>query len=218
MTSEELERAALWNSLCHLGSYCKLKLRLNQYDILQQLQFYQNLWVRHNEIKDPHNNRWALPITSASGEITDTRHLGSFGYMKHTHNIEFSERDFITPTELYLKIPSVKNLVDMFYPDIGRVHFIRLDRGGFFPPHRDFKGMSPEYFRLISVFGNCSPENYAFILDGKLVYAEPEWVYFSNVQLDHCAFSFSNSVYYLILTVKLTDRTHDIIMNNTMNL
>lgn len=218
MTNINLERAALWNSLCNLGSHTKLKLRLNQQEILNHLQYYKDKWVRQNAVKDPHNNRWALPITSASGSVTDTMHLSSFGYMKNQQGIEYNESDFSKPTELYHDISCIKNLVDIFYPDIGRIHFLRLDRGGFFPPHRDFKGVSPEYLRLISVFGNCSPENYAFILNGKLIYAEPEWLYFSNVQLDHCAFSFSNSVYYLILTVKLTDRTHDIIMNNTMNL
>lgn len=217
MTHDEIERATLWNSLCHLGDYVKLKGQIDHYQVVEQLKQFDDKWVRQNGLKDPTNNRWALPITSHSGSVDDNVHLGSFGYMQNEQQIEMKEENFITPTEVYHAIPEIKKLVDMFSPDIGRVHVVRVDRGGFFPPHRDFQGLSPEYLRLLVVFGRCSPENYAQIVDGRLIYPEPGWLYFSNVQLDHSVFSFSDGLYSLILTVKLNQRTHDIIMKNTMN-
>lgn len=217
MTHEELERAALWNSLCHLGNYVKLKWQINSHEVEKQLAQFDDKWVRQNGLKDPTNNRWALPITSNSGSVDDTIHLGSFGHMKNALKVEMKESNFVTPTEVYHAIPELGKLVDLFDPDIGRVHLLRVDRGGFFPPHRDFQGTSPEYLRLLCVFGKCSPENYAQIVDGQLIYPESGWLYFANVQLDHSVFSFSDGLYCLILTVKLNQRTHDIIMSNTMN-
>jgi len=54
------------------------------------------------------------------------------------------------------------------------------------------------------------------LIDGKAVYPEPGWVYFINFQKDHSVFSFSDNLHSLILTVKLNERTHSLIMNNTM--
>jgi len=217
MTHEDLKRAALWNGLLNMGCYVKTKWRIDSHTVEQQLSQFKDNWCPYNAKKDIVNNRWGLPVTSYTGDIMDNYHLNSFGYMQNYHNIEMKEENFTTPTAVYNAIPDIKNLVDIFLPDIGRVHVLRIDKGGFFPPHRDFIGVSPEYFRLLTVFGRCSPENYGQIVDGELIYPESGWMYFVNTQLDHSVFSFSDNLYCLILTVKLNQRTFDLIMKNTMN-
>lgn len=217
MTNEELERSALWHGLLGMGSYVKTKWRIDPHVVESQLEKFKDNWCPYNAKKDSVNNRWGLPVTSHTGDVMDNYHLNSFGYMQKYHDIEMKEENFTTPTEVYHSVPDIKNLVDVFAPDIGRVHVLRIDRGGFFPPHRDFADISPEYFRLLTVFGRCSPENYAQIVDGRLIYPEPGWTYFVNTQLDHSVFSFSDNLYCLILTVKLNERTADLILKNTMN-
>lgn len=217
MTNDELIRSALWNGLINMGNYVKTKWQINPDGVEQQLSQFKDNWCPYNSKKDTVNNRWGLPVTSHTGDVMDNYHLNSFGYMQNYHNVEMKEENFTTPTDVYNAIPDIKKLVDTFAPDIGRVHVLRIDKGGFFPPHRDFTGVSPEYFRLLTVFGKCSPENYAQIVDGKLIYPEAGWTYFVNTQLDHSVFSFSDNLYCLILTVKLNQRTFDLIMNNTMN-
>lgn len=212
----ELERALLWNSLVNLGKKVKTKWHFDYTQVEQQLTQFSNNWCPYNGKKDTVNNRWGLPVTSQSGDVMDNYHLNSFGYMKKYHSTELSEDNFKTPTVVCDSIIEVKKLIDVFSPDIGRVHFLRIDKGGYFPPHRDFHGLSPEYFRLVSIFGRNSPENYGFILDGELIYPESGYLYFMNTQLDHSLFSFSDNLYALILTVKLNERTHGLIMNNTM--
>lgn len=217
MDNTTIERALLWQSLINLGSFTKLKYNVNDHEIVDQLKKFEQNWCPYNIKKDEHNNRWGLPITSHSGDIMDNCHLNSFGYMQKYHDLELKEENFKTPTAVYHQIPELKKLIDIFYPDIGRVHLLRVDQGGFFPPHRDFVGYAPEYFRLLMVFGKCKPENYVHLLDGKPVYADRGFLYLVNFQLDHSVFSFTDGLYALILTVKLTQRTHDIIVNNTMN-
>lgn len=216
MTSEEIERGLMWQSLTNLGQTAKLKFNFDPHSVERQLELFKDNWCPYNQKKDTHNNRWGLPLTSHSGDVMDNYHLNSFGYMQKYHDTEMKEENFTTPTAVYHKIPELKNLVDTFAPDIGRVHILRVDKGGFFPPHRDFHGISPEYFRLITVFGRCSPENYVQMIDGKPMYPEAGWTYFVNTQLDHSVFSFSNNLYCLILTVKLNERTHELIIKNTM--
>ena len=211
------ERALIWNSLCNMGQTMKLKWKINEHEVLEQLEQFKNNWCPYNVKKDTHNNRWGLPITSHTGDVMDNYHLNSFGYMQKYHDVEMKEENFTTPTEVYNKVPELAKLVDAFKPDIGRVHLLRVDKGGFFPPHRDFPGVGPEWMRLLMVFGKCKPENFVHMLDGKPVYPDPGYLYFVNFQLDHSVFSFSDGLYALILTVKVNQRTHDLIINNTMN-
>lgn len=218
MTPEEIERSLLFNSLCNLGQFSKLKISVNPYQLEKDLVQFENNWCPYNIKKDIHNNRWGLPITSHSGDVMDNYHLNSFGYMKQYHDVELTEDNFKTPTQVYYALPEIKNIVDMFAPDIGRVHFLKIGAGGYFPPHRDHKGMAPEYIRLIMNFGKCKPENFVQMIDGKAVYYDPGFFYFVNFQLEHSVFSFSDYVYAMILSVKLNQRTHDTIFNNLMHL
>ena len=211
------ERALIWNTLCNMGNTIKLKWKINEHEVIEQLEQFKDNWCPYNVKKDANNNRWGLPITSHSGDVMDNYHLNSFGYMQKYHDVEMKEENFTTPTKVYNKIPELAKLVDAFAPDIGRVHLLRVDQGGFFPPHRDFPGVGPEWMRLLCVFGKCKPENFVHMLDGKPMYPDPGYLYFVNFQLDHSVFSFSDGLYALILTVKVNDRVHDLIINNTMN-
>ena len=216
MTQEEIERQQYWSSLCNLGSYVKMNLYINEHEVKDQLKEFENNWCPYNVKKDTVNNRWGLPLTSHSGDVMDNYHLNSFGYMQRYHNVEMREENFITPTEVYHKIPELAKLVDIFSPDIGRVHLLRVDKGGFFPPHRDFPGVAPEYVRLLLVFGNCSDFNYVQLLHDQVFRPERCHLYFVNFQLNHSVFSFSDNLYSLILTVKLNKRTHDLIVKHSM--
>lgn len=216
LTNEQIERGLYWNSLCNLGSYAKLKIKFDEGSVINGLEEFKNNWTPYNQKKDTVNNRWGLPITSSNGDVMDNFHLNSFGYMQKYHSVDMKEENFRTPTQVYHSIPELANLVNMFDPDIGRIHLLRMDKGGFFPPHRDFSGVAPEYFRLLAVFGNCSEFNYVHLLHDQIFRPDRATLYFVNFQLNHSVFSFSDNLYALILTVKLNKRTHDFIIKNCM--
>lgn len=213
----DIERALLWNSLCNMGNIVKLKLNFNGDSVLQKLGQFENNWCPYNVKKDKVNNRWGLPLTSHTGDVNDNYHLNSFGYMQKYHDVEMKEENFNTPTKVYSELTEIADIIELFRPDIGRVHLLRVDQGGFFPPHRDFPGPDPEHFRLLAVFGKSKPENYVHLLDGKTFYPEPGFLYFVNFQLDHSVFSFSDGLHALILTVKVNQRTHDLIIKHAVS-
>jgi hypothetical protein len=215
MTNEEIERGLIWNSLCNMGNVVKLRFNFDSVKTLEQLKEFEDNWCPYNVKKDVVNNRWGLPLTSHSGDILDNYHLNSFGYMQKYHNVEMKEDNFNTPTSAYHALTELSPIIDKFRPNIGRVHLLRLDQGGFFPPHRDFVDPAPEYVRLLAVFGKCRSENYVQLVDGKAIYPDPGFLYFINFQLDHSVFSFSDGLHSLILTVKLNKDTYNIIRNNT---
>jgi hypothetical protein len=113
-------------------------------------------------------------------------------------------------------LPEIKKIGDVF-PDIGRVHILRIGKGGYFPPHRDFPQLHPDYIRLSAVFGKAKPENYCMLYDSKPFYHDPGFLYFNNYQKDHSLFSFSDYVYVLILTVKLNEDTYNKIVKHSMS-
>jgi hypothetical protein len=213
MNSDIIDRALLWDNLVKTAPFRKLNISILQDEVIQQLVEFQDNWCPYNIKKDKNNNRWGLPITSHSGDVMDNYHLNSFGYMQKYHNTLLQESDFTTPTEVYYKIPELRKLVDLFNPDIGRVHLLRVDTGGYFPPHRDFQGIAPEYFRICCVFGNCKNTDYVQILGQKPFYPDAGDVYFVNFQISHSVISFTDNLYNLILTVKLNQRTHDILLS-----
>jgi hypothetical protein len=217
MTHEEIERGMLFNSLANIGEFIKLKMYADPVKLEQDLEQFKDNWCPYNVKKDSHNNRWGLPVTSHTGDVMDNYHLNSFGYMQQYHDVEMKEENFNIPTQVYNALPQIQPIIDMFKPDIGRVHFLRIGAGGFFPPHIDHFGACPDYVRLITVFGKCKPENFVQLIDGKPTYFDPGYFYWANFQREHSVFSFSDHVYSLILTVKLTQRTHDIILKNGMN-
>ena len=217
MDNQQQERALLWNSLCNMGDMVKLKLKVDGHSLVQQLEKFEDNWCPYNQNKDTHNNRWGLPVTSHTGDVAENWHLNSFGHMQRYHDVKMKEEDFTTPTEVYKAIPQLASLVDIFAPDLGRVHLLRVDAGGFFPPHRDYPGAGPEYFRLLCTFGKAQPENYAHILDKQLIYPDPEYVHFINFQKEHSVFSYTDGLHSLILTVKLNQRTHDLIIKHSMS-
>lgn len=216
MTNEQIERQLLWSSLTNLGSYSKLNLFIDENQVLKDIEPYKEHWVPYNSKKDIVNNRWGLPITSHTGKVSDNMHLNSFGYMQREMGIELKEENFNLPTEVYHNCNEIKRLVDIFIPHIGRVHLLRVDQGGFFPPHRDMPGLAPEYFRLTCMFGNCSDFNYSMHLHDNIFRPERNHLYFVNYQQNHNVFSFSNNLYILLITVKLNQETHDLIIKHSM--
>lgn len=206
----------IYQSLCSLGDNLKLKLNIDTHSVINKLDEFQYNWVPYNQKKDSSNNRYALPLTSHTGNIDDTMHLNSFGYAKRNLDIELREDNFNTYTPILEKLPEIKTIVDLF-PDIGRVHLLRIGHGGYFPPHRDFPQLHPDYIRLTCVFGKAKPENYCLLYDGKPFYHDPGFFYFNNYQKDHSLFSFSDYVYVVVLTVKLNEDTFNKLIKYSMS-
>lgn len=206
-----------YNSLCLMGDNTKLKLHIDTHSILEKLSKFDNYWVPYNQKKDTINNRYGLALTSSTGSISDTVHLNSFGYSQRHLAETMSESNFILYTEAMYELTEIKEKVDLFAPDIGRVHLLRIDKGGFFPPHRDFPKLDPEYVRLTCVFGKANSENYCLLYDGKPFYHDPGYLYFNNYQKDHSLFSFSDGVYILVITVKLNSTTYEKIVKYMMS-
>ncbi len=159
-------------------------------------------WRQYNTYKQGYN-RYGLSLTSLDGGYSGVPDLESLSeYYKDTGKLYY-DKDFTTRTPLSYEIPEVSELCDFFGDSLCRSHFLRLDKGGFFPPHRDHDWHLPnDVFRIIVPFYNFHSCHMSWIFDGKVVELREGTTYFMNTTKAHSLFSYVDNCTMLVLNVK----------------
>jgi|TARA_B110000240_G_scaffold83107_1_gene94671 hypothetical protein len=181
----------LYSTLTRFGSYYPLKLTFNVNSIIEELNNNFN-WVQYNPRKNI--DREGLSITSLDGGMTGRPDLDSLHeYYKKT-GIDLDEPDFNTKTPVY---PLFSKWLDPFEKYLGRTHVIRLNSGGYFPPHRDNKMSSIPSFRLFL------PLNYGngryFLLEDSKMHFENGKMYFIDTAKMHTLFNANETPFYFVV-------------------
>lgn len=155
-------------------------------------------------IYQPHKpgyNRYGLSVTSLDGKFNgpDLYSLREYNKINGTN---YWEADFKVRTNVVEFLPDLKNLLDFFEPNLGRCHFLRLDKGGFFPPHRDNGAIvNVPTFRILVPIYNFGQNDMKWIQDEKVLNLELGKVYFINTTRVHSVFSFVDSCVMLVLNI-----------------
>lgn len=157
-------------------------------------------WVKYQPHKP--NNRYGLSVTSLDGGFSGEPDLYSLREWNAMHGTEYWEADFKARTNIVDFIPELNPFLDFFGSSLGRVHFLRLDAGGFFPPHRDNGAIvdSPT-FRVIVPISNFSKNEMKWIQEENVLNLEPGRTYFINTTRVHSVFSFTDNCTMLVLNV-----------------
>lgn len=157
------------------------------------------------KIYQPHKpgyNRFGLSVTSLDGGYSGEPDLCSLREWYKIHNQMYTERDFIKRTSIVEFFPQVNELLDFFEPGVGRTHFLKLNKGGFFPPHRDNGAViSVESFRILVPINNFGVNDVKWIQDEKILNLREGQVYFINTTKLHSVFSFVDNCTMLVLNV-----------------
>mgnify|MGYP003678543247 CR=1 FL=1 len=128
-----MNNSILYSTLTRFGDYYPLKLENNTGSIIKDLNDKFD-WVQYNPRKKI--DREGLSITSLDGGMTGKPDLDSLYEYYNKTGIALDETNFTTKTPVY---DYFKQWLDPLQAYLGRTHVIRLNRGGFFPPHRDNK-------------------------------------------------------------------------------
>jgi len=157
-------------------------------------------WKQYNPRKSI--NRYGLSVTSLDGEYSGIPDLDSLLEFNKENGTNYSESDFKVRTNIVEQIPNLQELLDLLSPDLGRCHFLRLDTGGFFPPHRDNGASIPsKSFRIIVPLGNTESKKWVWIHEGKILNLTPGHTYCINTTKEHSLFSFVDNCCMLVLNV-----------------
>lgn len=150
----------------------------------------------------PGYNRYGLSVTSLDGGFSGVPDLYSLKEYYVETSKAYNEIDFKKRTSIVEYFPEINELLDFFEPNIGRTHFLRLDKGGFFPPHRD-NGMivSVPTFRILVPINNFGINDMKWIQEEKVLTLRTGEVYFINTSRAHSLFSFVDNCIMLVLNV-----------------
>jgi hypothetical protein len=118
------------------------------------------------------------------------------------NNTTYVETDFKIKTDIVEKIPNLEELTTALSPGLGRCHFLKLNAGGFFPPHRDNgKAVPSQSFRLIVPLGNTGKNDWCWIQEGTILRLTTGKLYCINTTKEHSIFSFKDNCCMLVFNV-----------------
>lgn len=165
-------------------------------------------WVRYQPQKP--NNRWGLSVTSLDGNFSGVPDLYSLRDYNELNGTQYWEADFKARTNVVEFIPELNTFLDFFGSSLGRVHFLRLDAGGFFPPHRDNGAIvdSPTFRILVPIY-NFGKNQMKWIQEEQVLTLETGKTYFINTTRAHSLFSFVDNCTMLVLNVIATKEILD---------
>jgi len=171
-------------------------------------------WVQYNPRKDGYN-RYGLSVTSADGGFSGIPDLDSLREYNKINNTQYTEASFNKRTSIVSQYPELDRLLNLFGKDCGRCHFLRLDRGGFFPPHRDNGTSLPsKTFRIIVPLYNFGKHHVKWIQEDKVLSLELGKAYFINTTKEHSVFSFVDNSIMFVMNIMVSDESIQKVVNN----
>ena len=176
--------------------------------ILSELDTFSHEWKPYNPRKKV--GREGLSVTSLDGGFSGIPDLDSIREYCIKHQVRLNEMSFSEPTEA---APIFSRYMDPFHGYIGRSHVIRMDGGGYFPPHRDDRSIEPTSFRLLVPLKHCNPPQMWFMLDDKPIYFEHGRAYFINTCMEHTVFACYPCM-FLVLNIAVNGRTVETLLNH----
>lgn len=185
--------------------------RMDASRIIKDIQDHPS-WTQYN-IRKPHIRREGLSVTSRDGGMSGRPDLDSL------FEVGGSERQFQIRTPIVETLPQIEELLDYFDEDVGRCHFIRLNEGGFFPPHRDNACSVPaDAFRVVVPLQDTSGTGpFVWLLDGKPLHLTKGSTYYMNTTKNHSLFSMCDSLYLFVMNIISTDKSIRKLLTRTIS-
>jgi hypothetical protein len=204
-------------TLSAFGTHCKLNYSFKKpHEFVEWTE--QNFeYVRYNPRKNI--DRWGLSVTSLDGGLSGYPDLDSLTEYNYDQG-NFTESEFVKETDINVPTPvynhpEMKRLCDIWQPNLFRTHILKINSGGYFPPHRDYTNMNFESFRLIMPLQNCGYPDMNFICDDKILNWEEGKLYFLDTLKAHHLFNCSNDPsYWLVMNIGITSETIQKVISN----
>ena len=204
---DSFKQIQCYHRLTSLGKAALLQGEMNEPEIeivKNKAQSYKEHFKYYNKRK-PGFNRYGLSLTSRDGGFSGVPDLDSLMEYNKEHGTDFKESSFKTWTPLFKELHYLQEIMEPFHKYISRSHILRLNKGGFFPPHRDDLSFVPQSFRIFMSLSH--PDWFVFLLNNEVQNFFPGRLYFINTYLSHSLFSFRNENDFLIFNIDLSEES-----------
>ncbi len=183
-----------------MEDWMQMKINWDHHAVNQELkQFPKDSWPRYNPRKPI--ERYCLDLTQIPGGNDNVSSLGEYN---RTNGTDFKNHDFTELTDAYYKLPALHPVIEPWLPWIGRSHVIRIDAGGFFPPHYDTIVADEDVYdvRLVAAINNISNMEFKWLHQDRVVHMNNRDVYIVNTAKPHSVFSFVNDATILVANLR----------------
>jgi len=197
------EKNNLYQRLFTLGDLIPLKFKFEPDRLLNQLSRWESSWQKYNQ-RDGGIARYGLPYTSIDGGLIDPISLDSIRQYNQANNTHYIENDFHHLTEVGLGLPDFQPFNELIGDQLFRSHFLRLSRGGYFPPHRD--AIYNTSFRIILPINFRKDVSFFIWQDKEILNFENGRMYMMNTVKRHSLFSMYDHMTLAVFNIGLTER------------
>lgn len=185
-------KSILYSTLTRFGEYYPLRLSGDTNGIIDLLE-KDFVWVQYNPRKNI--NRQGLSITSLDGGLTGKPDLDSLYEYNSENGLSLREGDFRQKTPVYSYFEEWLSPIENY---LGRTHIIKLNSGGYFPPHRDNKHTRIDSFRLFLPL-NYDYKFHFFLIEDKRIHFESGTTHFIDTAKMHTVFNAGEIPFYFIV-------------------
>lgn len=169
--------------------------------LLEELKPFEKDWKRYNPKKP--NNRFGLSVTSIDGGLHGIPDLTSLRDWEIQTGEQIHNHDLNVPTDVYKNCPTLQAILEPWKPWLGRCHFLRMDRGSFFPEHFDINKEDYSYDEVRFIgFVKCNEYDFKWIYDDRVIKGNQGTLWYFNGNKRHSVFSFKDGIILLVMCLK----------------
>ena len=166
--------------------------------MLREIEPFKDHWKRYNPNKP--NNRWGLSITSMDGGLSGVPDLTSLKHYEEETGIRLTNHDITTQTLVWEESEEVQRVLEPWKKWVTRCHFLRMDRGGFFPEHFDVNKLDPTYDEIrLTAFVDVNEYDFKWIYDDKVIKKNSGSVWYFNGNKRHSVFSTKDGMIIMVI-------------------
>tara|TARA_A100001015_G_scaffold287970_1_gene358322 strand:- start:10163 stop:10921 length:759 start_codon:yes stop_codon:yes gene_type:complete len=168
----------------------------------KEIAKWENAWVPYLRREGISNDRDGLLLVGLEGD-TPSDSLSMPEARKRTGK-KLKETDFTYKTELYYDLKCLHPILENF-DTLGRTMLVKVNQGGWFPPHKDSPMLTRDSIRIVIFLGpNTDVESYQWHMDGKAWPIAPNRAYYVDTRKTHRTNSWTDGSIHCVVNVPKT--------------
>lgn len=188
--------------LSAIGDFVPLAVRIDTKLLKEQLKEWNNKWVPYLRREGVTNDREGLLLVGLEGDqVGDSLSMPEI--WKRTGK-RLDEKDINVPTELYHSLTALHPILNVF-DTLGRTMLVKLNKGGWFPPHKDHPYLSRDCFRIVGfVSENTDHSSFEWEHDYRRVDVQPGRCYYVDTRKTHRTACWGDDSIHLVMNIPKT--------------
>lgn len=185
-----------------IGDFAPLSVRVDCLELQKQLRDWDDKWVPYLRREGVTNDREGMLLVGLEGDkVGDSLSMPEI--WKRTGR-RVNEAEINVPTELYHSLTALHPILNVF-DTLGRTMLVKLNRGGWFPPHRDHPYLSRDCFRIVAFVSRFTDHgSFEWEHDYRRRDIQPGRAYYVDTRKTHRTAAWDHNSIHLVMNIPKT--------------